>query len=166
MTITPAKDVRRKASAEEVLPPDEGIKFFDGEGEEIEVDEVKAFDIDDEDIDMTVETIKKTGDEGIVQEIMQNLFEKVVKTEQKNPLLGCINIEVDVDIKKDILFLDKNEETAALFTPFVIKLKEICNTGRSILRERIKTNHEVKRIVKSENNNESVVANGDADLDL
>ena len=118
MTITPAKDVRRKASAEEVLPPDEGIKFFDGEGEEIEVDEVQAFDIDDEDIDMTVETIKKTGDEGIVQEIMQNLFEKVVKTEQKNPLLGCFNIEVDVGIKKDILFLDKNEETAAFFYTF------------------------------------------------
>ena len=39
----------------------------------------------------------------------------------------------------------QNEKTAALFTPFVIKLKEICNTGRVSLPKRIKTNHQVKR---------------------
>ena len=69
---------------------------------------------------MTVENVKKVGDEGIVQEIMQNLVEKVVKIEQKSPLLVCINTELDVDIKKDVLFLDKimdvvqNEKTSAL----------------------------------------------------
>ena len=119
-TITPPKGVRRKASADKVLPPDEGIELFDWEGKEIEVDEVKAFVTDDEDISMTVENVKKVGDEGIVQEIMQNLVEKVVKIEQKSPLLVCINTELDVDIKKDVLFLDKimdvvqNEKTSAL----------------------------------------------------
>ena len=69
---------------------------------------------------MTVENVKKVGDEDIVQEIMQNLVEKVVKIEQKSPLLVCINTELDVDIKKDVLFLDKimdvvqNEKTSAL----------------------------------------------------
>ena len=119
-TIIPPKGVRRKASADNVLPPDEGIELFDWEGKEIEVDEVKAFVTDDEDISMTVENVKRVGDEGIVQEIMQNLVEKVVKIEQKSPLLVCINTELDVDIKKDVLFLDKimdvvqNEKTSAL----------------------------------------------------
>ena len=80
MTITPPKGVRRKALAGEVLPLDEGIEFFHCESGEIEVNEVEAFDIDDEDIDMTIETVKKAGDEGIVQEIMQKLVKKVVKT--------------------------------------------------------------------------------------
>ena len=60
----------------------------------------------------------------------------------------------------------QNEETTALFTPFVIKLKQICNTGRVSSRKRIKTDHEVKKIVKSGNNNKSVVVRGDTDLDL
>lgn len=79
-------------------------------------------------------------------------------------LLGCINTEFNVDIK-DVSLLDKimdivqNEETSALFTPFVIKLKQICNRGHATLHKRIKTNHEVKRIIKSGNNNDkSVVA--------
>ena len=71
----------RIALVDEVVPLDEGIKLFDCEGREIEVNEVEAFDIADEDIDKTVETVKKAGDEDIVQEIMQNLTEKVVKTE-------------------------------------------------------------------------------------
>ena len=71
MRITPPKGVRRKASADEVS--DEGIGLFDCEGAEIVVDEVEAFDIDNKDIDMTVETVKNAGDEGIVQEITQNL---------------------------------------------------------------------------------------------
>ena len=71
MTITPLKGVCRKASADEVLPADKKIDLFDCESEETEVDEVEAFDIDDEDIDMTLETIKKAGNAGIVQEIIQ-----------------------------------------------------------------------------------------------
>ena len=47
MTITPLKGIRRKASADDVLPPDEGIELFDCQDEEIEVDEFEAFDIDD-----------------------------------------------------------------------------------------------------------------------
>ena len=72
MTITLPKGVRRIALVDEVVPLDEGIKLFDCEGREIEVNEIEAFDIADEDIDMTVETVKKAGDEDIVQEIMQN----------------------------------------------------------------------------------------------
>ena len=49
---------------------------------------------------------------------------------------------------------------------YITKLKQICNTGRDILRERIKTNYEVKRIIKSRNNDESVVTYEDTDLDL
>ena len=51
-----------------------------------------------------------------------------------------------------------NKETSALFTPFVIKLKQICNRGHATLHNRIKTNHEVKRIIKSGNNDKSVAA--------
>lgn len=86
MTITPFKGVFSKASINEVLPPEEENDLFECEGEEIEV-EVEAFDIDDEVIDMTMETVQKPGDEGIIQEIMQNLVENVVKTQQKNLLL-------------------------------------------------------------------------------
>ena len=81
---------------------------------------------------------------------MQNLVEKVVKTEQKNLLLGCIKTELDVDIK-DVLFPDKmmdavqNEEASALFTFFVVKLKQICNTGHASLHKRVETNHQVKK---------------------
>ena len=59
---------------------------------------------------------------------------------------NCLSTE-DIDIKKDVLFLDKimnsvqNKETSALFTPFVIKLEQICNAGRVSLRKRIKTNN-------------------------
>ena len=45
-------------------------------------------------------------------------------------------------------------------------MKQICNTSRASLRKRIKKNREVKRIIKSRNNNESVVAHEDIDLDL
>ena len=87
-------------------------------------------------------------------------------------MLGCINTELDVDIKKGILFLDKimdvvqNEGISVFFTPFVIKLKQIYNTGRVSLRKRIKANHELKRTVKSGNSNRSVVAHADTDLIL
>ena len=81
MRITPPKGVRRKASADEV--PEERIGLFDCEGAEIEVDEVEAFDIDNKDIDMTVETVKNAGDEGIVQEITQNLRWKSSKNRAK-----------------------------------------------------------------------------------
>ena len=47
MMITPPKGVSRKASADEVLPLDEGTELFDYKGEEIEVDKVRAFNIDD-----------------------------------------------------------------------------------------------------------------------
>ena len=49
---------------------------------------------------------------------------------------------------------------------FVIKLKQICNTGRVSLRTKTKTNHEVKKIVKFGSNNQSVVFHEDTDLDL
>ena len=61
-------------------------------------------------------------------------------------LPGCINIELNMDIKMDILFLKKimdavqNEGTSALFTPFVIKLKQICNAGRVSLRKETELN--------------------------
>ena len=79
---------------------------------------------------MTVETIKKAGDEGIIQETIQYLVEKVLNPEQKNLLVGCTSTEFNVDTNKDVLFLDKimdvvpNKETSALFTPFVLKLKK------------------------------------------
>ena len=113
---------------------------------------------------MTVETIKKAGDEGIIQETIQYLVEKVLNPDQKNLLVGCTSTEFNVDTNKDVLFLDKimdvvpNKETSALFTPFVIKLKQICNRGHATLHKRIKTNHEVKRIIKSGNNDKSVAA--------
>ena len=47
MMVTPPKGVSRKASADEVLPLDEGTELFDYKGEEIEVDKVRAFNIDD-----------------------------------------------------------------------------------------------------------------------
>ena len=60
----------------------------------------------------------------------------------------------------------KNEETSALITSFVIKLKQICNTGRASLLKRTKTNHEDKRIVKSGNKNKFIVVHEDTDLGL
>ena len=66
MTITLPKGARRIALVDEVVPPVEGIELFDCEGREVEVSEVEAFDIADEDKDMTVETVKKAGDEDIV----------------------------------------------------------------------------------------------------
>ena len=113
---------------------------------------------------MTVETIKKAGDAGIIQETIHYLVEKVLNPVQKNLLVGCTSTKFNVDTNKDVLFLDKimdvfpNKETSALFTPFVIKLKQICNRGHATLHKRIKTNHEVKRIIKSGNNDKSVVA--------
>ena len=94
--------------------------------EEIEDDEVEAFRNDENDIDFFVESV---CDGGIVKEFMQNLAEGVVQTDKKNLLLGCINSKLDVDV----LFLDRimntveNEETSAPFTPFSIKMKQICN---------------------------------------
>ena len=89
---------------------------------------------------------------------------KSTKPISKNLLVGCTSTEFNVDTNKDVLFLDKimdvvpNKETSALFTPFVIKLKQICNRGHATLHNRIKTNHEVKRIIKSGNNDKSVAA--------
>ena len=157
-TIMPPKGVCRKSSTDEV-PVDKGIELFDCEGEEMEIDESEEvdeneeFDTGDEDIDMATETVRKSKDEAITQEILQSLVEKVVKTEQKNSLLRCLSTESDEDIKKDILFLDKimnavqNKETSPLFTSFVIKLEQICNAGRVSLRKRIKTNQRVKGVV-------------------
>ena len=51
---------------------------------------------------------------------------------------------VDADIKKDVLFWDKimhvveTEETSPLFTPFVLRLKQICKQGRDSVRKRSK----------------------------
>ena len=56
---------------------------------------------------MAAEIVRKSKDEAIAQEILQSLVEKVVKTEQKNLLLRCLSTELDEDIKKDVLFLDK-----------------------------------------------------------
>ena len=111
-TIMPPKGVRRNSSTVEV-PVDEGIEFFDCEGEEMEIDESEEveeneeFDTDDEDVDMAAEIVRKSKDEAITQEILQSLVEKIVKTEQKNPLLRCLSTELDEVIKKDVLFLDK-----------------------------------------------------------
>ena len=46
--------------------------------------------------------------------------------------------------------------TSALFTPYVLKLKQVCSAGRISLRKRIKTNHKLKDIVKCGNKNEIV----------
>ena len=149
----------------------EGIEVFHCEGEEMEIDESEEvdeneeFDTDDEDVDMAAEIVRKSKDEAIAQEILQSLVEKVVKTKQKNPLLST---ELDEDIKRDVLFLDKimnavqNKETSALFTPFVIKLEQICNAGGVSLRKRIKTNQRVKGVVQSGNNNAAIATHGDS----
>ena len=172
-TITPPKGVRRKSLTDEV-PVDEGIELFDCEGEEMEIDESEEvdeneeFDTDYEDVDMAVEIVRKSKDEAIAQEILQSLVEKVVKTEQKNPLLRCLSTELDEDIKKDVLFLDKiinavqNKETSPLFTPFLTKLEQICNAGRVSLHKRIKTNQRVKGAVQSGNNNAAIATQGDS----
>ena len=173
VTITPPKGVRRKSSMDEV-PVDEEIELYDCESEEMEIDESEEvdeneeFDTDDEDVDMAAEIVRKSKDEAIAQEILQSLVEKVVKTEQKNPLLRRLSTELDEDIKKDVLFLDKimnavqNKENPPLFTPFVIKLEQICNAGRVSLCKRIKTNQRVKGVVQSGNNNAAIARHGDS----
>ena len=133
-----------------------------------DVDENEEFDTDDEDVDMAAEIVRKSKDEAIAQEILQSLVEKVVKAEQKNPLLICLSTELGEDIKKDVLFLDKimnavqNKETSPLFTPFVIKLEQIFNAGRVSLRKRIKTSQRVKGLVQSGNNNAAIATHGDS----
>ena len=80
-----------------------------------------------------------------------------LEIEHRNPFLRCT--ELDWDIKKDVLFLDRVMEviqTSALFTPYVLKLKQVCSAGRISLHKRIKTNHKLKDIVKSRNKNEIV----------
>ena len=134
------------------------------ESEEVDENE----DTDDEDVDMAAEIVRKSKDEAIAQEILQSLVEKVVKTEQKNPLLRCLSTELDEDIKKYVLFLDKmmnavqNKEISLLFTPSVIKLEQICNAGRVSLRKRIKINQRVKGVVQSRNNNAAIATHGDS----
>ena len=54
---------------------------------------------------MTVETVKKAGDESIVQELCKIQLIKQQK-QSKNNLLLCINTELDVDLK-DVSFLDE-----------------------------------------------------------
>ena len=169
----PPKGVRRKSLTDEV-PVDEGIELFDCEGEEMEIDESEAvdeneeFDTDDEDVNMAAEILRKSKDEAIAQEILQSLVEKVVKTGQKNPLLRCLSIELDEDINKDVLFLDKimnaiqNKETSPLFTPFIIKLEQICNASHVNLRKRIETNQRVKGVVQSRNNNAAIAMHGNS----
>ena len=80
--------------------------------------------------------------------------------EHRKPFLRCT--ELDWDIKKDVLFLDRvmeviqTSETSALFTPYVLKLKQVCSAGRISLHKRIKTNHKLKDNVKCGNKNEIV----------
>ena len=77
-----------------------------------------------------------------------------------------------MDVKKDVLFLDEIMDVVQNgrnFSPFYIfryKVEEICNTGCVSLWKKIKINLEVKRIIKSGNNNKSVVTHEDTDLDL
>lgn len=41
----------------------------------------------------------------------------------------------DVSLLDKIMDIVQNEETSALFTPFVMKLKQICNTGHASLQK-------------------------------
>ena len=165
-TITPPKGVRRKAVIDDSSPDDEGIELFDCEGEVIEVeketekDEIEEFETDDEEIDMAIETTE-TNDDGVsINTVLESLIDKVVEIEHRNPFLRCT--ELDWDFKKDVLFLDgvmeviQTSETSALFTPYVLKLKQVCSVGQISLCKRIKTNHKLKDIVKCGNKNEIV----------
>ena len=149
-----------------ITPPKGGIELFDCEGEVIEVEketekeEIEEFETDDEDIDMAIETTE-TNDDGVsINKVLESLIDKVVEIEHHNPFLRCT--ELDWDLKKDVLFLDRvmeviqTSETSALFTPYVLKLKQVCSAGRISLRKRIKTNHKLKDIVKCGNKNEIV----------
>ena len=50
----------------------------------------------------------------------------------------------------------QTSETSALFTPYVLKFKQVCRAGGISLSKRIKTNHKLKDIVKCGNKNEIV----------
>ena len=54
----------------------------------------------------------------------------------------------------------QNKETSSLFTPFVIKLEQICNAGR--VSKRTKTNQRVKGVVQFGNNNAAIATHGDS----
>ena len=41
----------------------------------------------------------------------------------------------DVSLLDKIMDIVQNEETSALFTPFLMKLKQICNTGHVSLQK-------------------------------
>ena len=56
----------------------------------------------------------------------------------------------------------QNKETSPLFTPFVIKLKQICNADRVSLRKRIKTNQRVKGVVQCGSNNSAIATYGES----
>ena len=165
-TITPPKGACRKAVVDDSPPDDEGIELFDCEGEVIEVEketekeEIEEFETDDEDTDMAIETTE-TNDDGVsINKVLESLINKVAEIKHHNPFLRCT--ELDWDIKKDVLFLDRvmeviqTSETSALFTPHVLKLKQVCSAGQISLHKRIKTNHKLKDIMKCGNKNEIV----------
>ena len=95
-----------------------------------------------------------------INKLLESLIDTVVEIEHRNPYLRCT--ELDLNIKKDVLFLDRvmeviqTSETSALFTPYILKLKQVCSAGQISLRKRIKTNHKLKDIVKCGNKNEIV----------
>ena len=88
---------------------------------------------------MAIETTE-TNDDGVsINKVLESLIDKVVEIEHRNPFLRCT--ELDWDIKKDVLFLDRvmeviqTSETSALFTPYVLKLKFVAQVESVCVRE-------------------------------
>jgi len=66
--------------------------------------------------------------------VLNNSVDKVVENELRNPFLRCYDL--DSDIKKELIFLDRIMETinttstSTLFTPHLLRLKQACKTGK------------------------------------
>ena len=168
-TITPPKGVRRKSTTTDTdAPPDEGTELFDCEGDEIEEDlrteeEIEEFNTDEEDIEFNIQTSKKVDDKETVKNVLNDLVDKVVENELRNPFLRLYDL--DSGIKKDVIFLDRIMETintsstSTLFTPQLLRLKQACKTAKTSLRKRINKKHNLKpslsSLEKDENENET-----------
>ena len=158
-SITPPKGVKRKSTKEDDaddVPPDEGLEIFDCEGDELqeesdEREEIDEYSTDDEDIEFTIEqaTSKEIVDNEIVKQMLNGLVDEVIEIEKKNPFSRVPNL--DPNIKKDVIFMDRIMEviesstTSTTFLPHLLKLKQVCKTGRASLKKRIKAKHELTR---------------------
>lgn len=151
-TITPPKGVRRKSTTpDDGVPPDEGIELLDCEDSELkddepaEKEEIEEFNTDDEEIEFRIENSEKVDDRETVKDVLNSLVDQVVTNVLRNPFLR--SNELDADIKKDVMFLDrimdtiKTSSTSTIFTPHVLRLKQACTNARISLRKRISSKH-------------------------